>query len=135
VNYSPSGQPEIPEEMVTSTQTPDVMKEAVRWNRGLDQELSGGAKTILIVEDEAFVRNVTAEILRSAGYRVLTARSADEALVAYREYPGAVDLLLSHMILPGETGLALTARLRREDSKLKVLFVTGYAEQLGPLQR
>ncbi len=131
MNYSPSGQPEIPEEMTTFTQTPEVMKEAIRWSCGLDQELSGGAKTILLVEDEAFVRNVTAEVLRSAGYRVLTAGNADEALGAYREYPGAVDLLLTDVILPGETGLTLAARLRREDSALKVLFVTGYAAQLG----
>jgi CheY-like chemotaxis protein len=131
VNYNPSGQPEIPEEMTTFTQTPDVMKEVVGWNGGFDQELSGGAKTILLVEDEAFVRNVTAEVLRSAGYRVLTARSAEGALVAYGQYPAAVDLVLSDVILPGETGLSLAARLRHEDSELKVLFVTGYAEQLG----
>jgi two-component system, cell cycle sensor histidine kinase and response regulator CckA len=131
LNYGPSGPPKISEEMATFTPTPDVMKEAIRWNYGLDQELSGGAKIILFVEDEAFVRNVTAEVLRSAGYRVLTARNAEEALVAYREYPGAVDLLLSDVILPGETGLTLAARLRHEDSELKVLFVTGYAEQLG----
>jgi PleD family two-component response regulator len=130
VNYGPSSKQEISEEMVTFTQPPEVMKEAIRWNCGFDQELSGCAKTILFVEDEAFVRNVTAEVLRSAGYRVLTARNAEEALVAYREYPSAMDLLLSDVILPGETGLTLAARLRREDSGLKVLFVTGYAAQL-----
>jgi two-component system cell cycle sensor histidine kinase/response regulator CckA len=43
----------------------------------------------------------------------------------------AVDLLLTDVILPGETGLTLAGRLRREDSELKVLFVTGYAEHLG----
>ena len=131
MNYSPSGQPEIPEDMTTFTQSPDVMKEVVGWNCVLDQESSGGAKTILIAEDEAFVRNVTAEVLRSAGYRVLTARNAEGALVAYREYAAAVDLLLTDVILPGETGLTLAGRFRREDSELKVLFVTGYADQLG----
>ena len=131
MNYSPSGQPEIPEDMTTFTQSPDVMKEVVGWNCVLDQEPSGGAKTILIAEDEAFVRNVTAEVLRSAGYRVLTARNAEGALVAYREYAAAVDLLLTDVILPGETGLTLAGRFRREDSEFKVLFVTGYADQLG----
>jgi len=124
-------QQEISEEVATFTQTPQVMNEAIRWNCGLDQELSGGAKTILFVEDEAFVRNVTIEVLRSAGYKVLTAKNADEALAAYREYPGAVDFLLTDVVLPGETGVTLAARLRREDPELKVLFVTGYAEQLG----
>ena len=86
MNYSLSGQPKISEEMPTFTPTPDVMKEAIPWNYGLDQELSAGAEMIQFVEDEAFVRNVTAEVLRSPGYRVLTARNAEEALVAYREY-------------------------------------------------
>lgn len=131
MNYSLSGQPKISEEMATFTPTPDVRKEAIPWNHGLDQELSGGAKIILFEEDEAFVRNVTAEVLRSPGYRVLTARNAEEALVAYREYPVAVDLPLTDVILPGGTRLTLAAKLRREDSELKVLFVTGYAEQLG----
>ena len=122
---------EISEKSATFTQTPQVTKEAIHWNCGLDQELPGGAKTILFVEDEAFVRNVTSEVLRSAGYKVLTAKNADEALAAYREYPGAVDFLLTDVVLPGATGVTLAARLRREDPELKVLFVTGYAEQLG----
>jgi CheY-like chemotaxis protein len=86
LNHSLSGQPKISEEMATFTPTPDAMKEAIPWNCGLDQELPAGAKIIRFVEDEAFVRNVTAEVLRSPGYRVLTARNAEEALVAYREY-------------------------------------------------
>ena len=123
-------QPEISEEAAAFPQPPEVMKETIQWNCGLGQQLSGGAKTILYVEDEAFVRNVTDEVLRSAGYKVLTARSADEALSAYRESPGAVDFLLTDVILPGETGITLATRLRREDPGLKVLFVTGYGEQL-----
>lgn len=88
-------------------------------------------ETILYVEDEAFVREVTCEVLRSAGYRVVTARNAAEGAQAYDLERGAVDLLLTDVILPGENGRALSTRLKRDNPALKVLFVTGYAEQMG----
>lgn len=131
MNHGPCGQQNISEEMAAFSLTPEVMKEVIPWNCGLDQEPSRAGKTILFVEDEAFVRNVTSEVLRSAGYKVLTTRNANEALAAYREYHDTVDLLLTDVILPGETGLTLAGRLGREDPELKVLFVTGYAEPLG----
>jgi CheY-like chemotaxis protein len=89
-----------------------------------------GAETILLVEDEGFVREVTGEVLRSVGYRVLAAANGAEAGRMYAERRGEVDLLLTDVVLPGETGLALAGRLRREDPKLKVLVVTGYAERM-----
>ncbi len=86
-------------------------------------------ETILLVEDEAFVRNVTQEILHSAGYRVLTAADGVAAKRLYEEFAREVDLLLTDMILPGENGGELAARMRRQNPGLRVLFVTGYAEQ------
>jgi len=88
-------------------------------------------RTILLVEDEAFVREVTCEVLQSAGYRVLTAGSAAEALRVYAETGSGVSLLLTDVILPNQTGLTLAAILRRKDAQLKVLYVTGYAEQMN----
>jgi two-component system, cell cycle sensor histidine kinase and response regulator CckA len=95
------------------------------------EEMLAGAETILLVEDEAFVREVTGEVLRSAGYEVLTARNATEAAGVYAGRRGGVELLLSDVVLPGENGRALAGRLRRENPELKVLLVTGYAEQMG----
>jgi len=95
------------------------------------QAASEGTKTILFVEDEAFVRGATAEVLRSAGYRVLAARDAIEAATAYDAHPGTVDLLVTDMILPGESGRALAGRLKRENSGLRILLISGYADQLG----
>jgi len=89
-----------------------------------------GAETILLVEDEAFVRDVASEVLRSAGYEVLTAGNAVEAASVYFGH-GGVELLLSDVILPGENGRVLARRLRRENPELKVLLVTGYVEQMG----
>jgi CheY-like chemotaxis protein len=88
------------------------------------------AETILFVEDETFVRNVTSEILRTAGYVVLAARTASEALAIYDEHHGELDLLLTDVILPGESGYALARKLRPEVPELAVLFITGYAEQM-----
>jgi len=101
------------------------------WCPVAGEETLRGAETILFVEDEAFVREVTCEVLRSAGYRVLTAKNATEAMCYYEACRGEVELLLTDVVLPGETGLALAGRLRRADPELKVLLVTGYAEQMG----
>jgi CheY-like chemotaxis protein len=93
--------------------------------------LHGAAETILFVEDEVFVREVAGEILNSAGYRVLRARCSEEALATYRECDGQVDLLLTDIVLPGENGDALAKKLRQEDPKILILFVTGYIEQMS----
>lgn len=108
-----------------------TIEESAGWWQTTDVEPVAAAETILFVEDEMFVREVTCEVLRSAGYRVVVAQNATEALRAYDRCSGQVDLLLTDVILPGETGRVLVARLRRRDSGLKVLFVTGYAEQMG----
>jgi two-component system, cell cycle sensor histidine kinase and response regulator CckA len=105
--------------------------QATAWNPSLDEATLQGSETILFVEDEAFVRNVTREVLSSAGYTVLTAKNASEALNAYALHSGAVDLLLTDMILPGETGRALAEKLRSRNPRLRVLFVTGYTEQMA----
>lgn len=90
--------------------------------------------TILLVEDEAFVRNVTREILQAAGYRVLTASNAVAAMRLYEELGPEVDLLLTDMILPGENGAELAASMRRENPGIRVLFVTGYGNQIAVLK-
>lgn len=87
-------------------------------------------RTILLVEDEKFVREVTAEILRSSGYRVLVASNGDDANIAYAHGANEIDLLLTDVILPRFNGRVLAARWKQANPQLKVLFVTGYAEQM-----
>ncbi len=117
-------------EQTTLEQTTGIGDETLSWSRGADAGKLAEAETILLVEDEGFVREVTGEVLRAAGYRVLAAANGAEAARMYAERRGEVDLLLTDVVLPGETGRALAGRLRREDPKLKVLVVTGYAEQM-----
>jgi CheY-like chemotaxis protein len=102
-------------------------------NLGTAGELLTGTETILLVEDEAFVREVTHEVLKSAGYRVITAKNAKEAL-AERERMSQVDLLLTDVVLPGRSGRVLAGDLRSRQPNLAVLFVSGYAAQLVEIE-
>ena len=108
------------------------MMEGARVSRAADEEMLA-AQTILFVEDEAFVRGVTCEVLESAGYQVLVANNALEALRVYDARRSEVELLLTDVVLPGETGYVLADKLRRENPDLKVLFVTGYLEQMAAM--
>lgn len=89
-----------------------------------------GSETILFVEDEAFVRRVAAEVLESAGYRVMVAGSATEALLAYRGTE-PVDLLVADVILPGMNGRELAAQVETSDPSARILLMSGYPEQLA----
>lgn len=91
------------------------------------------SETILYVEDESFVREVTREILESAGYRVWTARDAVEALQICALHGPEVDLLLTDVVLPGDSGPELAVRVRRDHPQVRLLYVTGYPEQLAML--
>lgn len=93
-----------------------------------DTDPPRGHGTILLVEDEAFLREVTCEILESAGYRVLKTRSASEAIDAFREYKTIVRLLLTDVVLPGQNGRDLAIDLRSVCPTLRIIFISGYPE-------
>ncbi len=84
-----------------------------------------GRGTVLLVEDESFLREVTCEILESAGYRVLKTRNAKEAISAFKDYKNIVRLLLTDVVLPGENGRDLANELRGVCPKLKIIFISG----------
>jgi CheY-like chemotaxis protein len=86
-------------------------------------------ETILLVEDEAFVRKVTAEVLESAGYRLVVAGGAGEAL-ACRGLLASPNLLLADVVMPGMSGRELAVELTNFYSSMRVLLMSGYAEQL-----
>ena len=98
-----------------------------RWN---GTRFPSERRSILLVEDETFVREVASEVLRGAGYQVLTARNAAEAVQIYEDGL-EFDLLLTDVVLPGETGRMLADRLHRENPRLPVLLATGYGEQMA----
>jgi PAS domain S-box-containing protein len=88
---------------------------------------TGARATILLVEDEGAVREVTRRILEHHGYRVLAARHADEALTVAR-YAGHIDLLLTDVVMPGMGGRELAERLLAIRPELPVLFMSGYTD-------
>jgi CheY-like chemotaxis protein len=112
-------------------QTVETVDEAKVWHARLNEERCGDGDTILFVEDELFVREVTCEVLQVAGYRVLAAKSSAEAARIYEVRGADVSLLLTDVVLPGETGRALARRLRQSDPDLPVLLISGYSEQMG----
>lgn len=91
----------------------------------------GGSETILLVEDEVFVRNVTAEVLKSAGYGVLVATSAAHALQVDRKHVKPVQLLLADVVMPGMSGCELAVEFGRLHPRARVLLMSGYEEQLS----
>jgi PAS domain S-box-containing protein len=86
----------------------------------------GHGETVLLVEDETPVRNVTLLLLESLGYRVLEAASAEEALCLVETGPKKFELLMTDVIMPGRSGLELADVLCSRDPGLKVLFQSGY---------
>jgi PAS domain S-box-containing protein len=90
-----------------------------------------GKETVLVVEDDEFVRSLTCRLLTEHGHRVLQARQADEALSLSRGYNGPIHLLLTDVIMPGQTGPELAGRLVLERPTTKVLFMSGYPSRPG----
>lgn len=90
-----------------------------------------GSETILVVEDESILRSLTSRILRRSGYQVIEASNGQEALRVWAEKGSTVALLLTDLVMPGGLGgQDLAVRLQKENRKLKVLFVSGYSEQM-----
>ncbi len=87
-------------------------------------------ETILLVEDEPAVRQLFAQALTRAGYRVFEARNGQEALKVFDQHGESIDLLLTDMRMPFMGGAELAQQLRARRSTLKLLCVSGYAS--GP---
>jgi two-component system cell cycle sensor histidine kinase/response regulator CckA len=87
-----------------------------------------GQGTILLVEDEEGLRGLNARGLRSRGYNVIEAANGVEALEALEENEGGVDLVVSDVVMPEMDGPTLLTSMRSRDPDIKVIFVSGYAE-------
>jgi two-component system, cell cycle sensor histidine kinase and response regulator CckA len=90
---------------------------------------TGGSETILLVEDEAPVRQLARRVLENAGYRVVEAEGPREALAVAHRNGDAIDLLLSDVVMPGSGDVSLHAELAAARPSLKVLYMSGYADE------
>jgi signal transduction histidine kinase/CheY-like chemotaxis protein len=96
---------------------------------GVPADLPRGSATILLVEDEAGVREIAVAILRNLGYRVLEAADGDEGLRVFGSNAADVDMLLTDVVLPGKVrGRELAERITAMRPEVKVLFMSGYTE-------
>lgn len=89
--------------------------------------IPGGAETILVVEDDPAVRQLTGYVLKTFGYHVVVATNGDEALETWR-HVGAVHLVITDVVMPGMAGPDLVESLRQLQPGIKVLFVSGYTD-------
>ncbi len=87
-----------------------------------------GSETILLVEDEDQIRMVARGILTRSGYEVVEARSGPEALERSAEHSGAIDLLLTDVVMPQMSGPELAERLRAARPSMRVLCMSGYTD-------
>ena len=93
------------------------------------EDAAAGRQTILLVEDQPGVRELSANILKGVGYAVLEADGGAEALAVAAAHPGEIDILVSDVVMPGMTGPQLARELRALRPLVKVLYMTGYATE------
>ncbi len=88
-----------------------------------------GTETILLVEDEEAVRMLSRALLERQGYRVLAASDAEEAMQIAGRESASIDLLVTDVVMPGESGPELFERLRPLRPAMRVLFLSGYTDE------
>jgi signal transduction histidine kinase len=88
---------------------------------------AAGEETILLVEDEASVRDLASRVLSTAGYRVMSAAGPQAALRTASSYPEFIHLLVTDVVMPDMSGPALAERLRKARPNLDVLFISGFS--------
>jgi DNA-binding NtrC family response regulator len=87
------------------------------------------SETVLLVEDEAGVRQLSKRILDNAGYRVLEAANGHDAERVFADHADSIDLVVTDVIMPGCGGPELLSRLQVQVPDLKVLYMSGYSQQ------
>jgi CheY-like chemotaxis protein len=98
-------------------------------DRSMHAELPTGSETILLVDDDADVRELARRVLQWQGYTVLEAHDGPEALRLAADYAGPIHLLLTDVVMPGMSGTTLAEELARTRPGLGILLMSGYMEE------
>ena len=86
------------------------------------------SETVILVEDEARVRDLTERMLKKLGYSVLTAANGEEAMDVSRAHQGRISLLVTDVVMPNMSGKQVADALVSSRPELKVLYLSGYTE-------
>ena len=93
------------------------------------REIPRGHETVLLVEDDELVRNVTGLVLEELGYRLLEARNGTQAAEMNRTFAGDIHLLLSDIVMPDGNGVSWSERRTRERPSLSTLFISAHTRE------
>jgi hypothetical protein len=99
----------------------------VRPTAQQSHQIQGNGELILLVEDEAAIRDVTRKILVRHGYNVLTTMDGIEGLGAYAQHAKKINLVLTDMMMPRMEGMAMIRSLKKLDPKIKIIALSGLA--------
>ncbi|MGH7268172.1 MAG: GAF domain-containing protein, partial [Candidatus Rokuibacteriota bacterium] len=93
------------------------------------QRVARGSETVLLVEDEGELRDLTGEILEALGYRILKAGDGKEALAVAARHAGRIELLLTDVVMPQMSGRELASRLAESQPDVRILYMSGYTDE------
>lgn len=105
---------------IEQTSNPELTRQSVR-----------GHETIMVVEDDPAVRELVRDELKRLGYRVFDAKNGLEACLVTTQQIGALQLLVTDVVMPGMSGTELAQHLRVIKPELKLLFISGYTDDVG----
>ena len=105
---------------------PETSQSAAKPNPA---EFTGGSETILLVEDEAGLRNAACEFLLARGYNILPAASGEEALEIIGQWRTPIHAVLTDLIMPGMDGVELGKAIQSKHPEVRVLYMSGYHDR------
>lgn len=103
-------------------------EKAIGFPASIAREVVSGAETVLLVEDEPVLRELTKQILSSQGYSVLDASSGHDAIQLARADCKKIDLVLTDIVMPGMSGVELAREILRASPETKIAFMSGYTD-------
>ena len=95
---------------------------------------ASGRETVLVVEDEEQLLSLTVKVLTARGYNVLPAKTPGDAVLLCTRTQGTIDLLVTDVVMPGMNGMELREQIEKIRPGMKVMYMSGYAENVVPLR-